>query len=549
MKSPRTITHPASVTVMLILFGWILIGLVESLIIRDMIGQAHRGEHAWVWLNDQISTRMSANPAWEDVSHVEWVARTMMSRLGLVWTGACLLGVAFLNRRTLFIRLKAFFLQPDSALNLAILRVVTFGMIATSTSAREEIVQHTGLPDILLHPISGLGPLLTTMLPSEPSVNYIVIAWATMSVAACFGFLTRFSTIASLLLSLYVMGIPQLYGKVNHMHHLMWFAAIRASSRCGDVFSLDSLIRRRGPAPAPSPIYGLPLRFAWLLLGIVYFFPGIWKIWTGGIDWIWSDHLRNQIWHQWSTFEEWRPLIDPTGWAMLPRLGGLSVIGFELTFILMMFSSRTRMIAAFAGLAFHISNLLVLNIGFFSLMISYIILFNWPAILRSVGIRSIRLGIPARPEEDSRPPRASLLAVAIVGTAVMIPNIHQGIIGNNYGWPFACYPKFGYPMFKPERHVIDVELISPDGQSRDMSFIVGEGRVRNARWHGMTKKALNTRDPELRIRRIEALRRMASGDVPSGSRIRFLRSTYSTDPHDRGSPPIRQVEIGRFMVP
>ena len=82
-----------------------------------------------------------------------------------------------------------------------------------------------------------------------------------------------------------------------------------------------------------------------------------------------------------------------------------------------------------------------------------------------------------------------------------------------------------------------------------MSFIVGEGRVRNARWHGMTKKALNTRDPELRIRRIEALRRMASGDVPSGSRIRFLRSTYSTDPHDRGSPPIRQVEIGRFMVP
>ena len=548
MNSPRTITHPASVTIMLILFGWLLIGLVESLVIRDMIGQAHQGEHAWTWLNTQISTRISANPAWEDVGHVEWVARTMMCRVGVVWTGVCLFGLALRNRRTLFIRLKAFFLQPDFPLNLAILRVLTFGMIAAST-AREGIVQHTGLPDILLHPISGLGPLLTTMLPSEPSVHYIVIAWITLSLAACLGFFTRFTTIASLLLSLYVMGIPQLYGKVNHMHHLMWFAAICASSRCGDVFSLDSLIRKRGPAPGPSPTYGLPLRFAWILLGMVYFFPGIWKIWTGGIDWIWSDHLRNQIWHQWSTFEEWRPLIDPTGWVMLPRLGGMMVIVFELTFVFMMFSPRTRIFAAFAGLAFHFSNLLVLNIGFFSLMISYIILFNWPTILGSIGIRSIRLGIGTQPEENRRVPFTSLLPVIIIGMAVMIPNLYQGIIGNNYGWPFACYPKFGYPIFKPERQVIDVQLVTPDGQSDVMSFIAGESEDTSSRWHGMTKKALNTKDPELRVKRIEALRQLASGDAPSGSTIRFLRSTYSTDPHDRGNPPIRQVEIGRFMVP
>ena len=52
--------------------------------------------------------------------------------------------------------------------------------------------------------------------------------------------------------------------------------------------------------PARAPEYGVPIRIAWLLLGMVFFFPGLWKLRTAGLGWITGDTLRNQMYWKWA---------------------------------------------------------------------------------------------------------------------------------------------------------------------------------------------------------------------------------------------------------
>ncbi|MFE1744162.1 hypothetical protein [Coleofasciculus sp. H7-2] len=102
------------------------------------------------------------------------------------------------------------------------------------------------------------------------------------------GLFSRTSALLTAFIGFYALGIPQFFGKVDRDHHLLWFSAILAASRCGDYFSGDAIFTAwkradRGVVepPSSSSIYALPLRFVWLLLGIIYFFLGFWKFWTG----------------------------------------------------------------------------------------------------------------------------------------------------------------------------------------------------------------------------------------------------------------------------
>ena len=45
--------------------------------------------------------------------------------------------------------------------------------------------------------------------------------------------------------------------------------------------------------------YALPLRFVWVLLGICYFFPGLWKYWYSGLAWAFSDHFKHLAEWKW----------------------------------------------------------------------------------------------------------------------------------------------------------------------------------------------------------------------------------------------------------
>ena len=545
MPSREHARHPLLLLSTGTIAGWMALWLMWKLWIGGMVLAAASGEGGFQWLVSLIDERRVANPAWDDPEHVVWVASTIMTRIGMVWGGAVATAILVIRRRSVARRLGGFLTETDAALNLAILRIATFGTLLMLPAGGEEFIIHVGLPDALLFPPSGLGPLLASNLPEPGAARVMLYAWIMVTTMAAAGFLTRPATIASAVLTLVILGVPQLHGKVNHSHHLVWFAILLATSRCGDVLSVDAWLGRRRQAPASDIRYGLPLHFAWLLLGMVYFFPGIWKLWTGGADWIFSDHLRHQIWHQWTTHATWKPMINPTDHPWLLRAGGLGVVAFELSFIFMMFDRRTRILAFVLGLGFHLANMATLNIAFISLMGVYVVLIDWQRLLAATGIRSIRLGIG---RTDGPHPRGSLIPNIVAGTVLLAGNAWYGFRGDNYGWPFACYPKFAYPIREPVRSVIELDIVDPDGRVVTESFATGRGPLRTARWIGVVSRVLKLPDGPQRDAALGELARLAVGDRPSGTELRFHRARYSTRPQDRDEPPINRVLLATSVT-
>ncbi|MCP4495621.1 MAG: HTTM domain-containing protein [Phycisphaeraceae bacterium] len=541
MRHRRTVLRCSLVT----LAGWAVLWLAWYGWLEGIVDSAASDGVGAAALVDLIEARRAVDPAWEEPGHALWVGRTVMTRLGLLWMFLVVGVLAFIHRGPLVRRAKAYLTEPDAPLNLAILRITTFGALLLIPAGREEFLIHASLPEAILFPPSGIGPLLTFLIPDPFTARLILGAWITTTAMAMLGLITRPATIASTLLTLLVLGIPQLHGKVNHAHHLVWFALLLATSPCGDVLSIDRWIRRRRPAPRSDLRYGLPLRITWLLLGMVYFFPGVWKLWTGGLDWIFSEHLRNQIWHQWTTHANWEPVLDPTGHPWLLRMGGLGVVVFEMSFVLLMFRRSTRIVALVIGLLFHLANLLTLNIGFVSLMAIYPCLIDSPRLLSRLGLRSTTVGIP---RGTGPPPRTSLIPIVVAGAVLLVGNGWYGIRGDNYGWPFACYPKFGYPIREPVRTVLEFEFIDPDGGVERESFATGRGPLRTARWIGTVKRVLKMPPGPGRDEALIVLAELAAGSRPLGGVARFIRSDYSTRPDDRGEPPLRSRTIAEITL-
>jgi glycosyltransferase involved in cell wall biosynthesis/predicted DCC family thiol-disulfide oxidoreductase YuxK len=291
---------------------------------------------------------------------------------------------------------RAFFAAEDHALNLAVFRLVVFAALLATIDA-DYIVRLTLLPAELQVPPRFFGRLLP-YLPVAPEPA----AAACVAMLACcwtglLGLFSRTSAALAALLGVYVLGIPQLYGKVNHDHHLLWFAALLSASRCGDAWSLDALIaawRRadRGliEPPGPSRAYALPLRFAWLLLGVLYFFPGFWKIWTSGLDWALSDNMKHLLHAKWLQLEGWVPPFRLDRYPALYRLAGAGTLAFELGFIGFIFVPRLRPVVAAAGLLFHAGISLFMRIRFTTLQWCYAILVDWHALLQRLGRRLFR---------------------------------------------------------------------------------------------------------------------------------------------------------------
>ncbi len=317
--------------------------------------------------------------------------RVLFSRLLLIWIAAHLITTAALLHRQALARMRDFFGVPTHPINLAVFRVILFGTILLSFGV-SEIAWFSQIPAELRD-----SPLGFEWLSNHLPIN---VTWATISsrlfLLSCFtamiGFFTRTSAWFTVILGYYVLGIPQLFGKVSHDHFLLWFAAILAVSRCGDVVSIDAVVSAwkradRGviTPPAPSRIYAVPLRFVWLLIGIIYFFPGFWKWWTPGLDWALSDNLKFHLYSKWSEFGGWTPFFSLDQYPFMYKLGGMATMIFELSFLFLILFPGLRMLAVLGGLAFHNLSWAFMGIRFLGLQLCYVAFINWNALFRRLG--------------------------------------------------------------------------------------------------------------------------------------------------------------------
>ena len=73
-------------------------------------------------------------------------------------------------------------------------------------------------------------------------------------------------------------------------------------------------------------------------------------------------------------------------------------------------------------------------------------------------------------------------------------------------------------------------------------------KFRTARWIGLLRRTLLTKDPELLEKRLQALYFLSDSEPADGETVRFYRATYSTIPDDWGNPPIRRELLAEFQV-
>lgn len=323
--------------------------------------------------------------AWDRVSlQPGWFAR------GVATSALVCVAVWMLVRRRSHV-FTEFFKASTHPVNLAVFRIALCFWIFNHVGA-SRVVWFSQMPEALRVPVWGSGWLMELVPINEAWAKTACLALRVVSFTAMIGLFARSSALLTALLAMYVLGIPQWFGKVHHYNHLVWFAALLAASPCGDALSCDAVVgawrraRHGRTAPQePSRVYALPLRFVWLLMGLIYFFPGFWKWCPSGLEWAWSDNLKYWMYFKWAETGDWRPVwrIDQHPWVY--RLGGVWVLLFELGFIWCLFFSRLRALAVSMGLLFHQTTILFFNIAFNHLVICYTAFFDWAGLCHRVG--------------------------------------------------------------------------------------------------------------------------------------------------------------------
>src|SRR5215468_2733325 len=345
----RVLLVSSLVTLAVVLAGWVVFTLCAARLVTSM----YRGE-SWSVLNHLIRDR-----AHTPLEYYFESARVQFSRLVVLAVCMQAIVVATLLWRQTRQTVTDFFTARSSPINLAILRFVFFAVLFQFVDV-EHLVWFSQCPPELRFPPVGLGWLLPYVPVNPTAVAFTAVMLRACCLSALVGLFSRTSAGLAALLSVYVLGIPQLYGKVNHYHYLVAFAAILAASPCGDALSVDAVRnawRRANEGqtapPGPSMSYALPLRFVWLLMGLLYFFPGLWKLWSSGFDWIFSDNLRLQMYSKWLEYGDWTPFFQLDQHPVLSQMAALFTIGFEISFVFLIFFPSLRLLAPLGCLVFH----------------------------------------------------------------------------------------------------------------------------------------------------------------------------------------------------
>lgn len=348
----------------------------------------------------------------------------------------------YLGYQVLWQKLKPFLLELSSPLNLAVCRLIYFSwqaiaLVFFQRSLATEFIGKYGSYDASMRiPVEGME-WLSMHLPISQSIFAVVLPLYSISLVFSFlGLFTRISTKVHFATLLYVCFLPLLYGKVTHLHHMVWFPGLLAFSNCGHSLSLDRLIgqyifKKKYDDTARTE-FGLPIKVGMLLLGLIYFFPGFWKLWAGGFDWIFTLNITRQMYVKWGEMNGWLPFFRLDAYPALALLAAIVTVAFEFGFIFLCFYKRWRPWLMLVGILMHTGIYLFMNIPFFTLLPMYALLIDWGKLLNKSGV--------VEEPTSTFPKLYSLYAFAGI---LFVGNIYAGFTRLS-SYPFACYPTFDY---------------------------------------------------------------------------------------------------------
>ena len=281
-------------------------------------------------------------------------------------------------------RLTQFFVSPSDPINLAVFRVVVFSF-ALNRPLWESLHRFRA-------PIEDLDPPPGWDFISNngfwfPEHNEIIIyLFQGFCLLALIGLKTRYTAPLATLFGLFALGVPQLFGKVAHYHHI-WFGMLYcALSPSGDALSVDRLLKK-DRRPSPSAKYRWPLAWMAVTIGIFYLFPGAWKFMVGGLEWVFSDNLQNKMYTKW--FETgMTPPFRIDKYPFVIQFGALTTIVFEALFLFAIVHPLSRWLVLAMAVSFHQFSATFMGVNFTSMMAMYVIFVDWPLVAQSLKARS-----------------------------------------------------------------------------------------------------------------------------------------------------------------
>lgn len=447
---------------------------------------------------------------------------------------------------------KIFFCTKDLPYNLAICRIIVFFVLLISIIGNEQdSMWYSTIPPELQIDL----PVFSTLINYFPlNKSFIWVCNKLFIISSVFsmaGLFFKVSSILTVLLGTYCLGLTNLYGKIIHIHHhLLWFAAILSFSKCTDVLSIDSILRNKKNKTQinKSNDYVLPIRYMWLLIGIIYFFPGFWKIKSDGIGWATGDTLKYLFYDMWLTFD-FIPSFRIDLYPVLYKSLGLFAVIFELSFIFLAFSPKLRVIAIITGLIFHTSNYYLMRTPFWTLPLCYLLFVNWNKFLKikkttnenTVGLKSVLFS----------PVSFIAIPIIIISSICGIKKIDS--------WPFGIYPCFDnlsyYPRYvdtiSHKKKMLLIEAFDSNSEKIpiDLSLVIKKLHI--SRWDNLLRRIANCKNTNKQKMLCLSLFNLLQQNDPTLNKARYIKVfvvTQSTVPEMKKQNPINKKLVFELKI-
>ena len=264
-------------------------------------------------------------------------------------------------------------------------------------------------------------PLIHALGIDIPSPAFVLVLQRVFFIALSLGFIGLFSRAAfavTFLSGLYLFGMRQSFGFVEPAEgHFFIMFGIFAMSRCGDAFSVDSLVRRwrgrnhRIQEKAARGTYSWPVRLMQLLFVSVFFAGGVAKMRLGGLDWIFSDNLALTV-----QVIDLGPLSH---WlaenVLLGQVLSVGALALELLSPLALFSRRARIVIVPCLFFMQIGFAVTMRATFRTFFLTYAFWIPWDLLL------DLARGESGRRRTLARVSLLGIIAVFVCWTAVIAP--------------------------------------------------------------------------------------------------------------------------------
>ena len=286
----------------------------------------------------------------------------------------------------------------------------------------------------------GSIPFGEWFLPFIPAkvetYNLIYYLGIVCSLLSAVGFLYRYIAWLNIFFAFYLIGVPMYFGVICTVHIWFWICCFMVFLPASDVYSVDSLIRKiRGHQKTYQARYkyGIVFNLMWIQFGIIYFFPGIWKLWDTGLSWALGQNMINQIELEWLQNYYKIPYLRPDHFPFITHCLGLCAIVIELSVSFLLLNKNFRTIAIFLLISLHSFAGYFMYLPFPDL--EFFLVF---AFLSNTMISPNNQHDPK--PKNTKALNWNLRITMVSGIFILSMNIVFGFFGIK-SWPFTIYPK------------------------------------------------------------------------------------------------------------